>query len=104
MYLTSRFTAPDTRCLEKCEIPTVTEFDEIRRGSYILRNDSNDEICFVIRDLEKISDFDQNYHFTIFKKIRIFPGFIVALMSLNHLIKIIYQKHTVALQFSWQKI
>ena len=28
----------------------------------------------------------------------------VALMSLNHLIKIIYQKHVVVLHFSWHKI
>ena len=26
-------TGPVTRCLEKCEITTVLEFDEIRRGS-----------------------------------------------------------------------
>ena len=38
--------------LEKREIPTVSEFDEIRRDSYILREDSNGEVCFVIRDLE----------------------------------------------------
>ena len=29
MSLKSRFTAPDTRCLEKCEIPTISEFHEI---------------------------------------------------------------------------
>ena len=28
----------------------------------------------------------------------------VTLISLNHLIKIIYQKHAVALHFSWHKI
>ena len=35
------------------QIPTVSEFDEIRHGSYISRDDSNDEIRFIIRDLEK---------------------------------------------------
>ena len=54
MSLTSHFTAPDTRCLEKCELSTVSEFDEIRRGSYISRDDSNGEVRFVIRDLENI--------------------------------------------------
>ena len=45
---------------------TVSEFDEIQRGSKISRDDSNGEVRFVIRDLEKISYFDRNYHFTIF--------------------------------------
>ena len=62
MSLTNRFTTPDTRCLEKREIssvsefdkiPTVSEFDEIRRGSLILRDDSNDEVHFIIRYQEK---------------------------------------------------
>ena len=66
MSFTIRFTAPDTRCLEKREIPIVSEFDEIRRGSYILPDDSNDEVRFVIRDLEK---------FRIFTKITVLPFF-----------------------------
>ena len=45
--------APDTQCLEKREIPTVSEFDENRRGSWISRDDSNIKVRFVIRDLEK---------------------------------------------------
>ena len=32
--------------------PTVSEFDEILRVGYILRDDSNSAIRFVIRDLE----------------------------------------------------
>ena len=53
------FKAPDTQCLEKCEIPTVSEFDEIQRDSYISRDNSNGEICFVIRDLEKFQVFTE---------------------------------------------
>ena len=48
-------------------------------GSYILRDASNDEVCFVIRDLEKFRFSTctsmENYHFAIFKKNCIFPGF-----------------------------
>ena len=33
------------------------------------RDDSNGKVRFVIRDLEKTPDFDQNYHFTLFKKL-----------------------------------
>ena len=65
MSLTNHHTAPDTRCLEKREIPTVLEFDEIRRGSYS-RDDSNGEVSFVIRDLEK---------FRILTEITILPFF-----------------------------
>ena len=66
MSFTSHFTAPDTRCLEKREISTVSESDEIRRGSKILRDDSNGEVCFIIRDLEK---------FRILAEITILPFF-----------------------------
>ena len=59
------------------QIRTVSEFDEIRRGRYILRDDSNGEIRLVIRDLKNIPDFDRNYHFTLFNKIRIFSGFYI---------------------------
>ena len=48
------------------QIPTVSKFDEIQRVSYILQDDSNGEICFVIRDIEK---------FQIFTEITIFPFF-----------------------------
>ena len=60
MSFTSRFTASDTRCLEKCEIllsQNLTKFDVVARFR------------------ETISGFDQNYRFTIFQKIRIFLGF-----------------------------
>ena len=66
MSLINRFTAPDTRCLEKLEISTISEFDEIRRGSYISRDDSNGEVRFVIRDLEK---------FWVLTKITVLPFF-----------------------------
>ena len=66
MSFTSRFTAPNARCLEKCEISIVSEFDEIRRGSYISQDDSNSEVRFVIRDLEK---------FLILTEITILPFF-----------------------------
>ena len=47
--------------------PTVSEFDEIQRASYISRDDSNSEIRFIIRDLEnKFRIFDRNYDFTLF--------------------------------------
>ena len=46
------------------QIPTVSKFDENRRGSYISRDDSNGEVHFVIRDLEK---------FWIFTEITILP-------------------------------
>ena len=46
------------------QISTVSKFDEIQRGSYISRDDSNGEICFVIRDLQK---------FWIFTEITILP-------------------------------
>ena len=55
-----------SRYLEKREISTVSEFNEIRRGSYISRDDSNSEVRFVIRDLEK---------FWILTKITILPFF-----------------------------
>ena len=53
------------------QIPTVSEFDENRRGSYISRDDSNGEVHFVIRDLEKfwifiemtILPFSENWNF-----------------------------------------
>ena len=48
------------------QISTVWEFDEIRRVSYISRDDSNGEICFVIRDLEK---------FRVLTEITILPFF-----------------------------
>ena len=35
------------------QIPAVSEFDEIQRGSLISRDDSNGEVHFLIRDLEK---------------------------------------------------
>ena len=45
---------------------TVSEFDEILRGIWISRDDSNGEVHLVIRDLE-------NFH--IFTEITILPFF-----------------------------
>ena len=48
------------------QILIVSEFDENRHGSQILRDDSNGEVCFVIRDLK---------NFWIFTEIMILPFF-----------------------------
>ena len=54
--------------------PTVSEFDEILRASYISRDDSNGEIRFVIRDPEnKLWIFNRNYNFVT--EITILPFF-----------------------------
>ena len=66
MSLKNSFTAPDARCLEKREIPTISEFDEIQRVSYISQDDSNGEVHFLIRDLEK---------FRVLTKIIVLPFF-----------------------------
>ena len=68
MSLMSCFTALNTRCLEKREIPTVSEFDEIRRDNYISQDDSNDEVRFVIRDLEKFLVFTEITFLPFFRK------------------------------------
>ena len=57
---------PKRDASKNVSIPTVSEFDEIRRVSWISRDDSNDEIRFVIRDLEK---------FWVLSKIMILPFF-----------------------------
>ena len=41
------------------QISTVSEFDEIQRGSWISRDDSNGEVHFFIRDLEKVWIFTE---------------------------------------------
>ena len=53
------------------QISTVSEFDEIGRGNYISQDDSNGEIRFIIRELEKFRIFTE---MTIlpFSKIEIF--------------------------------
>ena len=57
------------------QIPTVLEFDEIRRGSYISRDDSNDEVCFIIRDIEKFQILIEITILPIFQKIIFSRGF-----------------------------
>ena len=59
-------------CLEKREISTVSEFDKIRRGSWILRDDSNGEVRFVIRDLEKFWTFTEMTILPFFRKLEFF--------------------------------
>ena len=63
-----------SRCLEKYEIPTASEFDEIRHGSYISQDDSNGEVRFVIRDLEKIRILTEITILSFLREIWIFSG------------------------------
>ena len=64
---------PKCDALKNMSTPNVLEFNEIRRASYISRDDSNGEIHFFIRDLEnKFWIFDRNYDFTLFQKLEIF--------------------------------
>ena len=65
ILLTSCHMAPDTRCLERREILTVLEFDEIRRG----RGDSNDEVRFIIQDLEKLRILTEITFLPFFRKL-----------------------------------
>ena len=52
---------PNRDASKNVPTPTVSEFDEILRASYISRDDSNGEIRFVIRDLEnKLRIFNRN--------------------------------------------
>ena len=69
MSLTSRYMTPNAQCFEKREIPTVSEFDKIRRGAYILRDNSNGEVRFVIRDLEKFRIFTEMTILPFFRKL-----------------------------------
>ena len=65
-----------SRCLEKNEIQIVSEFDEIRRGSWISQDDSNGEVCFIIRDLEK-KKFQPKLPFYPFSEKLNFLGFYI---------------------------
>ena len=65
---------PNSDASKNVSTPTVSEFDEILRASYISRDDSNGEIRFIIRDLEnKLRIFNRNYNFVT--KITILPFF-----------------------------
>ena len=64
-----------SRCFEKHEISTISELNEIQRGSQISREDSNDEVCFFIRDLEKIWILAEIYRSIIPHKSGFFWGF-----------------------------
>ena len=59
-------------CLKKREILTVSEFDAIRRGSYILQDDSIGEARFIIRDLEKFRILTEITVLPFFKKLEFF--------------------------------
>ena len=65
---------PKRYALKNVPTPHVSEFDEILRGNYISRDDSNGVIRFIIRDLEnKFWIFNRNYNFVI--EITILPFF-----------------------------
>ena len=38
-------------------IPTISEFDETFMGHWILQDESNDTVCFVIQDVENFLGF-----------------------------------------------
>ena len=65
----------DTLRLEKREIPTISESNEIRRGSSISRDDFNGKVRFVIQDLEKFWIFTKITILPIFEKIGFSRGF-----------------------------
>ena len=68
-FVTSNIVLRHPKCdaLKNVPTPTVSKFNEIRRASKILRDDSNGEIRFVIRDPEnKFRIFNRNYDFAIF--------------------------------------
>ena len=54
------------------KISTVSEFDEIRRGSWISQDDSNGEVHFVIRDLEKFRISIEITILPFFRKLEIY--------------------------------
>ena len=65
---------PNRDASKNVSTPTISEFNEILRASYISRDDSNGEIRFIIRDLEnKFRIFNLNYNFLT--KITILPFF-----------------------------
>ena len=51
------------------QIPTLSKFNKIQRVSYISRDDSNGEIRFVIRDLEKFQIFTEMVILPFFRKL-----------------------------------
>ena len=61
--------------LEKREIPTTSESNEIRHGYQISRDDFNGEVRFVIRDLEKFWIFTEMRILPLFEKIGFSRGF-----------------------------
>ena len=71
--------SPDTRCLEKREIQTISEFNGIRLSNLNSQEEFNDEVRFIIRDLEKFQvstcTTTVNYCFANVQKNCIFLGF-----------------------------
>ena len=85
-----RHVSLDTRSLEIREIPTVSESNKIRLDSWISQDDSNSEIHFVIRDLEKsqlfLKDYSDKLSFCPFSekfKCKHFTGFTLKDICLN---------------------
>ena len=65
---------PNRDASKNVSTPTISEFNEILRASYVSRDDSNGAIRFVIRDLEnKFRIFNRNYNFVT--EITILPFF-----------------------------
>ena len=68
---------PKRDASKNVSIPIVSKFYEILHVSYISRDDSNGEICFVIQDPEKfrilteITICNRNYDFALFPEIGI---------------------------------
>ena len=60
---------PILSALKNVQISTLSEFDKIRRVSYISRDDSNGEIRFVIQDLKKFQIFTEMTILPFFRKL-----------------------------------
>ena len=68
IFVTSNIVLRHPKCdaSKNVSTPTISEFYESLRASWILRDGSNGAICFVIRDLEnKFWIFNRNYNFVI---------------------------------------
>ena len=69
MSLKPLFRHPTLSASKNVQIPTVSEFNEIRRDSYISRDDSNGKVRFVIQDLEKFQIFTKIMILLFFRKL-----------------------------------
>ena len=50
-----KFTIAATTFMKNTSFAIVSEFKKIHLGNWVLRDESNDEVNFVIRDLENFS-------------------------------------------------